>query len=84
MPILPYAVERMIEAARERGEFDGLPGLGKPIPDLDVPHDEMWWVRKWLEREELDPAAELRAEGGCPAIEALLAKADGRRGARGR
>jgi len=46
-------VERQIREATERGEFDGLPGAGKPIADLDEPHDELWWVRRKLEREQL-------------------------------
>jgi hypothetical protein len=46
-------VERRIREAAERGEFDNLPGSGKPIPDLDKPHDELWWVRQKLRRENL-------------------------------
>jgi hypothetical protein len=78
MPLLPHVVERLIQQAQERGDFDGLPGLGKPIPDLDAPHDEHWWVRRWVAREDLDPDRELRAEGGCPAIAALLSQLDER------
>jgi hypothetical protein len=44
-------VERQIREATERGEFDHLPGAGKPIPDLDQPHDELWWVKQKLRRE---------------------------------
>ena len=46
-------VERQIREATERGAFDNLPGSGKPIPDLDKPHDELWWVRQKLRREDL-------------------------------
>jgi Domain of unknown function (DUF1992) len=46
-------VERQIRDAMERGEFDDLPGAGKPIPDLDKPHDELWWVKDKLRRENL-------------------------------
>jgi hypothetical protein len=46
-------VERQIREAMERGEFDNLPGAGKPIPDLDKPHDELWWVKRKLRREQL-------------------------------
>ena len=35
-------VEQRIREAQERGEFDDLPGAGKPIPDIDAPHDELW------------------------------------------
>ena len=36
-----------------RGEFDRLRGKGKPIDGLDGPHDELWWVKDKLRREEL-------------------------------
>lgn len=45
--------ERLIREGVERGEFDGLPGAGKPLAGLDEPHDEMWWVNEKLRREEL-------------------------------
>jgi hypothetical protein len=65
-------VERQIRAATERGEFDNLPGAGKPIDDLDEPHDELWWVKRKLRRERLSylpPTMALRRE----AEEALAA-----------
>jgi hypothetical protein len=68
-------VERQIREATERGEFDNLPGAGKPIPDLDKPHDELWWVRQKLRREDLaylPPTIALRKQ----AEEALQAAAD--------
>jgi hypothetical protein len=46
-------VERQLREATERGAFDDLPGAGKPIPDLDKPHDELWWVKQKLRRENL-------------------------------
>ena len=46
-------VERKIREAQERGEFDNLPGAGKPIPDLGKTHDELWWVKRLLKREGL-------------------------------
>ena len=58
-------VERQIRAATERGEFDHLPGAGKPIDDLDEPHDELWWVKRKLRREHfsyLPPTMALRKE----------------------
>jgi hypothetical protein len=51
--------DRRIREAMEAGQFDDLPGAGKPIPDLAEPHDELWWVRKWLARNDV-PAADLR------------------------
>ena len=49
----------------ERGEFDDLPGQGKPIEDLGVEHDPDWWLKKLVERENialLPPAIALRKE----------------------
>jgi len=47
-------VDRQIREARERGEFDNLPGAGKPIPGLKR-SDDNWWVKALLERENLKP-----------------------------
>jgi hypothetical protein len=58
-------VERRIREAAERGAFDNLPGAGKPIPDLDEPHDEQWWIKRKLRDEELaylPPTIALRKE----------------------
>jgi hypothetical protein len=46
-------VERQIRLAHERGDFDDLPGKGKPLPGLDGPDDEDWWVKGYLRREGL-------------------------------
>jgi hypothetical protein len=46
-------VEVQIRMAQERGEFDDLPGKGKPIPGLDDPDDDLWWVRGFIRREGL-------------------------------
>lgn len=57
--------DRQIREAAERGEFDDLPGAGRPLPDLDEPYDELWWVRKKMSREGLSclpPALALRKE----------------------
>ncbi|TDB74144.1 DUF1992 domain-containing protein [Micromonospora sp. KC723] len=45
--------EAQIRSALERGEFDNLPGAGKPIPGRGLPYDESWWIRSFLEREAL-------------------------------
>ena len=70
-------VERQIREATERGEFDNLAGAGKPIADLDKPHDELWWVKQKLRRENLSylpPTIALRKE----AEDALLAASQAR------
>ena len=41
----------------ERGEFSNLAGEGQPLPDADTMPDDMWWVRKWIKREGVQPPA---------------------------
>jgi hypothetical protein len=58
-------IERQIQQAQERGEFDNLPGAGKPIPGIDGPDDGLWWVKQYLRRENLTylpPSLALRKE----------------------
>jgi len=58
-------VDRQIRDAQERGQFENLPGKGKPIADLDRPYDENWWVKQKLQREQLSalpPGLALRKE----------------------
>lgn len=56
-------VDAQIREARERGEFDNLPGHGKPLASIDGHDDDMWWIKQWLQRENLSftpPALALR------------------------
>ncbi len=46
-------IDRQIREATERGEFDNLPGAGKPIPGQGKPHDEMWWIKQKMRAENL-------------------------------
>ncbi len=46
-------IDRQIREATERGEFDNLPGEGKPIKGLDGREDENWWIKGLLERENI-------------------------------
>ena len=46
-------VDLQVQRAIERGEFDNLPGMGKPIPDLDTTHDPDWWLKRLIEREHI-------------------------------
>ena len=48
-------VDQAIREAMERGEFENLPGKGKPLPDSG-PVDDMWWVRQFALREEAGEA----------------------------
>lgn len=47
-------VDRQIREAQERGEFDNLPGAGKPLADLGDADDPDWWLKRYLAREQLD------------------------------
>ncbi|HWB34981.1 MAG TPA: DUF1992 domain-containing protein [Rugosimonospora sp.] len=46
-------IDRQIREAQERGEFDDLPGAGKPLPGFGQPYDENWWIRNLVERENI-------------------------------
>ena len=57
-------VDLQVRQAMERGDFDDLPGAGKPLK-LDETHDPNWWLRKLVERENvavLPPSLALRKE----------------------
>lgn len=58
-------VDLQVRTAIERGEFDNLPGAGKPL-HLGDTHDPDWWVKGLIERERitgvLPPALALRTE----------------------
>lgn len=61
-------VEQKIQEAQRRGEFDNLPGMGKPLRSDKAP-SQNWWVEGLIEREHLDmtaalpPQLALRKEG---------------------
>ncbi|MFG3115966.1 DUF1992 domain-containing protein [Streptomyces sp. NPDC048197] len=58
-------VDKQIREATERGDFADLPGAGKPLPHLDQPYDEMWWIKEKMQREHLSylpPSLVLRKE----------------------
>ncbi|GAA5141256.1 hypothetical protein GCM10023340_02650 [Nocardioides marinquilinus] len=58
-------VDEQVRRAMERGEFDDLPGAGKPIEGLGDEHDPDWWIKKLVERESiavLPPSLQLRKE----------------------
>ncbi len=50
---IEIVAENRIREAMAEGKFDNLPGLGRPIPDLDEPYDPDWWVKRWIVRERL-------------------------------
>ena len=63
------SIDRQLREAAERGEFDNLKGLGKPLPDHGREYDEDWWVKDWLAREGTASAV-------LPATLALRREAD--------
>jgi len=67
-------VEVRLQQAMRNGDFDDLPGAGKPIAHLGEVHDPDWWMRRKIEREKLTglgpPALTLRTEDA--AMEARL------------
>lgn len=77
-PGLPFEtwVDRQIREAEARGDFADLPGAGKPLPSLDAPYDEMWWVKDKMRREGLSflpPSLVLRKEAEDALAEAASA-----------
>jgi hypothetical protein len=59
-------VEVELAQAIRRGDFDNLPGAGKPLTGLGGTYDPDWWIRQKIERERLTglgpPALTLRTE----------------------
>jgi hypothetical protein len=59
--------EAQIKRAQNAGEFDDLPGAGKPLKLADQ-HDPDWWVKDFIRREDVEteallpPAVLLRKE----------------------
>ena len=59
-------VESALDRAIKRGDFDDLPGLGKPLTGLHGSSDPDWWIKQKLDSEGINgvaPAAfQLRKE----------------------
>ena len=49
-------VESQIKLAQNQGEFDDLPGAGRPLK-LAEQHDPDWWVKDFLRREDVETEA---------------------------
>ncbi|MER6540563.1 DnaJ family domain-containing protein [Streptomyces sp. 900105755] len=67
-PGVPFEswVDKQIQDAQRRGEFDRLPGAGEPLPAaLETSYDELWWIKRKMAREGLavlPPTLALRKE----------------------
>ncbi len=61
-------VDLQLRQAVARGDFDDLPGFGKPLTRLSSEHDPDWWVKQLIEREQitgvLPPSLLVRKEDG--------------------
>ncbi|MFI6372228.1 DUF1992 domain-containing protein [Streptomyces sp. NPDC050546] len=73
-------VDKQIRDAETRGEFERLPGAGKPLPaDVDSTYDELWWIKRKMAREGfsvLPPALALRKEAEDALTAALAAPSE--------
>jgi hypothetical protein len=61
------SIDRQLREATERGEFDNLKGLGKPLGDHGQEYRDDWWVKDWVRREGatagvIPPTLSLRRE----------------------
>lgn len=62
--MIALIADMQIRKAIERGEFDNLPGAGKPL-DLSDHHDPDWWLKSLARREGLvmlPPSIQLRKD----------------------
>ena len=50
---ITIVAENKIRQAICEGEFERLPGLGRPHPVFDEPYDPYWWVRRKLRDEQI-------------------------------
>jgi len=69
-------IERQILDGQRDGAFHDLPGVGRPIDDLDEPRDEFWWVKAKLRREEVvytPPTIAIRSDRDATLAAALEA-----------
>ncbi|MFF9280379.1 DnaJ family domain-containing protein [Streptomyces griseosporeus] len=72
--------DKQIRDAAARGEFDRLPGAGKPLPrDVEADYDEQWWIKRKLAREGLSvlpPTLALRKEAEDALVAAIAAPSE--------
>lgn len=72
-PIHEPWIERVLRESIEAGDFDELPGSGKPFTDLHRHYEPTWWARKFLERERLTDQQQELAEQIRQQLPRLLA-----------
>jgi hypothetical protein len=72
-------IDRQIREGIDQGAFDNLAGAGKPIPGIGEVHDDAWWVKQKLRREQvsvLPPTLALRKEAEDARRAAALARSE--------
>ncbi|MGW4234923.1 DnaJ family domain-containing protein [Streptomyces sp. NPDC004980] len=72
-------VDKQIREAEQRGDFSALPGFGRPLPGLERPYDETWWIKAKMQREGLSvlpPSLTLRKEAEDAGEAAAAAKTE--------
>lgn len=57
VPRFESIAERRIREAMEAGHFDDLPGTGEPLPGAGSLDDDLWWVKGWLKRNDVEPGS---------------------------
>ena len=78
-------VDLQLRQAMARGDFDDLPGYGKPLENLTGEHDPDWWIKRLVERERitgvLPPSLQIRKEdaGLDAALDELVTESQVRR-----
>lgn len=50
---IQLVAESKIEMAIEAGEFDKLPGFGKPFDFDPMAYDPNWWIRRKIEQDNI-------------------------------
>lgn len=50
---IQLVAENRIRAAIDEGQFDDLPGFGRPSSLVDEPYDPQWWIRRKLRSEQV-------------------------------
>jgi hypothetical protein len=50
--------EKQIREAMERGEFDDLPGAGKPLSGMSPVYDPEWWAKGFIRGEQVRARAD--------------------------
>ncbi len=50
---IQIVAEDKLRAAIDSGQFENLPGFGRPHPIFDEEYDPHWWLRRKLAREGL-------------------------------